>query len=366
MLFWNDARLWNDARTYQILFLALFLIVGLGTRDWTLQPGMIAVAIATCVMTQWVMIAVSQQLSAISSQPSAVSHQQSAVSDNSERSSAAAQSTTQNSLRLELRSKAKLETQNSKLKTRNSKLHSSSLILHPSFLSSLPSALVTSLGLSILIRADHYSTMVLACVAAIASKFLIRVQGKHVFNPGNFGIVAALTLTPDAWVSPGQWGEEGWCALMFLSCGGLVVGRVGRWDTTVAFLGSYAVLEAVRNVLLGWTWDVWVHRLMSGSLLMFSLFMITDPRTIPNARIGRVLWAMAIALLTFFLRNYLFLSTAVFWALFALAPLSILIDALFPADRFVWSDRFLNKAEETEGAGEAEAQEVTTLVTQIS
>jgi Na+-transporting NADH:ubiquinone oxidoreductase subunit NqrB len=206
--------------------------------------------------------------------------------------------------------------------------------------------------------------MVLACVAAIGSKFLIRVQGKHIFNPGNFGIVAALMLTPDAWVSPGQWGEEGWYALLFLSCGGLVLRRVGRWDTTVAFLGSYAVLEAIRNVLLGWTWDVWAHRLMSGSLLMFSLFMITDPRTIPNARIGRLLWAVAIALLTFFLRNYLFLSTAVFWALFALAPLSILIDAVFPGDRFVWSDRGLERAAEKEG--EAEGQELTALVTQNS
>jgi Na+-transporting NADH:ubiquinone oxidoreductase subunit NqrB len=309
--------LWHDARTYQILFLALFLVIGLGTRDWTLQPGMIAVAIVTCVITQWVMVANSSQQSAVSGQQS-----------------------------------------------EEATFHPLSFILFPSFLSSLPSALVTSLGLSILVRADHYSTMILACVAAISSKFLIRVRGKHIFNPGNFGIVAALMLTPDAWVSPGQWGEEGWYALLFLSCGGLVLRRVGRWDTTVAFLGSYAVLEAIRNVLLGWTWDVWAHRLMSGSLLMFSLFMITDPRTIPNARTGRLLWAVAIALLTFFLRNYLFLSTAVFWALFALAPLSILIDAVFLGDRFVWSDRCLERAmDETEGA---QAQEPTTLVTQNS
>ncbi|MBW4582322.1 MAG: RnfABCDGE type electron transport complex subunit D [Tildeniella nuda ZEHNDER 1965/U140] len=307
--------LWNDARTYQILFLALFLVVGLGTRDWTLQPGMIVVAIATCVTTQWMMVAVSGQRSARSQKPEG-----------------------------------------------DSTLYPLAFSLYPSFLSSLPSALVTSLGLSILVRADHYSTIVLACVAAIVSKFLIRVNGKHVFNPGNFGIVTALTLTPDAWVSPGQWGEEGWYALMFLSCGGLVVGRVGRWDTTIAFLGSYAVLEAIRNVLLGWTWDVWAHRLMSGSLLMFSLFMITDPRTIPNARFGRVLWAVAIALLTFFLRNYLFLSTAVFWALFALAPLSILIDAVFPGDRFVWQSR-AGEAGEAEVAGEAEEREMSALVT---
>ena len=337
--------LWHDARTYQILFLALFLMIGLGTRDWTLQLGMIAVAIATCVLTQWVMLVVSGQ-EAEGRRQEAEGRRQEAEKEKG------------------VESWERVKFKAFSLLLRRSKLHSLSFSLHPSFLSSLPSALVTSLGLSILVRADHYSTMALACVAAIGSKFLIRVQGKHIFNPGNFGIVAVLMLTPDAWVSPGQWGEEGWYALLFLSCGGLVLRRVGRWDTTVAFLGSYAVLEAIRNVLLGWTWDVWAHRLMSGSLLMFSLFMITDPRTIPNARIGRLLWAVAIALLTFFLRNYLFLSTAVFWALFALAPLSILIDAVFPGDRFVWSDQVLTSAAEKEG--EAEGQELTALVTQNS
>lgn len=205
-----------------------------------------------------------------------------------------------------------------------------------SFLKTFPSALITSLGMSVLLRADYCETIALACSAAILSKFLLRVGDKHLFNPGNFGIITALLLTSDAWVSPGQWGEEGWYAVLFLATGGLVLKRVGRWDTTIAFLAAYGVLEAIRNVWLGWTWDVWQHRLMSGSLLMFSLFMITDPRTIPNSQIGRVIWAMTIAGLTFILRNQFFVSTAAFWALFALAPLSIVLDQIFPASRFSW------------------------------
>lgn len=204
------------------------------------------------------------------------------------------------------------------------------------FLKMLPSALITALGLSVLLRADHCETIVLACTAAILSKFLLRVGEKHIFNPGNFGIVITLLLTSDAWVSPGQWGEEGWYAVLFLVTGGLVLNRVGRGDTTISFLAAYGALEAMRTVWLGWTWDVWEHRLMSGSLLMFSLFMITDPRTIPNSQTGRVIWAMAIAGLTFILRNQFFVSTAAFWALFALAPLSFVLDQMFPDSRFSW------------------------------
>jgi Na+-transporting NADH:ubiquinone oxidoreductase subunit NqrB len=179
--------------------------------------------------------------------------------------------------------------------------------------------------------------MVIAGAAAIASKFLFQIDHKHFFNPANFGIISALALTPNAWVSPGQWGEDWWYLLLFLGTGGLILQRIGRWDTTAAFLGAYATLEAMRNLWLGWTWDVYFHRLMSGSLILFALFMITDPRSIPNSRNGRIFWAVAIAFLTFIFRNYFFLPTAVFWALFILAPFTILMDTIWSSPRFSWT-----------------------------
>lgn len=265
-----------DARYYQIAFLALFLLLGVATRDWTLHPETIGIAIATCLLTQALAVTLRDRLVPLP------------------------------------------ET------------------APPSVLQSLPSALITALGLSLLLRTDQPLTMVLAAIAAILSKFLVQWQGKHIFNPANVGIIAAISLMPHAWISPGQWGEESWYALLFLGAGGIVLRRVGRWDTTIAFLASYAGLEAMRNVWLGWTWDVWLHRLTSGSLLLFALFMVTDPRTIPNARSARILWAIAIAVLTFVLRNVFFLPTAVFWALFCLSPLTLLFDALWAAPRFVW------------------------------
>lgn len=276
ILRFGQIMLQKDPRNYQILFLCLFLVLGIGTRDWTLRPDLIVVLFLTCILTQW---------SAIS------------IVTNS------------------------TETEQDKLSYK---------------LASLKSAIITALGLTILLRADHYSTMILAGFLAISSKFLLQVEKKHFFNPGNFGIIAALILTPDAWVSPGQWGNESWYAMLFFATGGMITNRVGRWDTTAAFLGSYALLETTRNLWLGWTWDVLNHRLMNGSLLMFAFFMITDPRSIPDHKNSRILWAVSIAILTFILRNQFFLSTAVFWALFCLAPLSILFNYLWSAPRFDW------------------------------
>ncbi|BAY75072.1 hypothetical protein NIES25_14890 [Nostoc linckia NIES-25] len=277
----------KDIRDYQILFLGLFLVLGIGTRDWTLRPELIAVAIATSLSTQLVLSFVIGRWSLVI---------------------------------------CKGQTTNDKGQMTNDKAQSLNL----------RSALITSLGLSLLLRADHWTTMAIAVASAIASKFIFRVGEKHFFNPGNFGIICALIFTGDAWVSPGQWGEEWWYGLVFAGTGGMVLQRIGRWDTTAAFLGAYSLLEAIRNLWLGWTWDVYWHRLMSGSLLLFALFMITDPRSIPNSRIGRVIWAICIAGLTFILRNYFFVSTAVFWALFILAPSTILIDFLWSAPRFSW------------------------------
>lgn len=271
----------RDARDYQILFLAFFLILGVSMRDWTLQPVVVGVAIATCLVTQAGLSFIQHQWSL--------------------RQTIESTAVTQEPLPFNWRS-----------------------------------PLITSLGLSLLLRVDHPSTMALAAGVAIASKFVFKVNDKHFFNPANLGIVAVLLLTHDAWVSPGQWGEDLWYGLIFLGAGGLVLKRVGRWDTTAAFLGSYALLEAVRNLYLGWTWDVWAHRLMSGSLLLFALFMVTDPRSIPNARPARLIWAGAIALLTFILRNYFYIPTAVFWALFALSPLTLMLDYLWTAERFTW------------------------------
>lgn len=290
----GEAMLKKDPRNYQILFLLLFLSLGIGTRDWTLRPDLILVVMLTCLLTQWLAV------SLWTTPPEKLLNLLSPQQNNSEKIDAGLASSPQ--------------------------------------VTSLKSALITALSLSLLLRADHYTTMIVAGSLAILSKFLFQIERKHFFNPANFGIIAALILTNDAWVSPGQWGEEGWYALLFAGTGGLVLKQVGRWDTTAAFLGVYALLEAIRNLWLGWTWDVFWHRLMSGSLLLFALFMITDPRSIPNARISRIIWAGCIAILTFILRNQFFIPTAVFWALFVLAPLSIILDSVWSGSRFYWSD----------------------------
>jgi len=72
------------------------------------------------------------------------------------------------------------------------------------FFISIPSAMISSFGLSLLLKTNHWYIAALAAVISIASKYLIRINGKHIFNPSALGIVAALYFTGNAWISPGQ------------------------------------------------------------------------------------------------------------------------------------------------------------------
>ncbi len=269
----------SDVRDFQIAILSGFLLLGVYTRDWTLHIDWVAFTMMACVLTQWLFSIYLGRKNATKEKP---------------------------------------------------------FKIRPTLISGLRSSLITALGLSLLLRTNHAGILMLAGCLAIASKFLLKYENKHFFNPANFGIISVLLLTNDAWVSPGQWGTDWWYLILFFSAAGLVLNKVGRWDTSIAFLVSYGGLEILRNFWLGWTWDVVLLQLSSGSLLLFAFFMLTDPRSIPNAKKGRIFWAISIALLTFVLQHGVYSSSAIFWALFALAPTTILIDKIWKGKRFNW------------------------------
>jgi Na+-transporting NADH:ubiquinone oxidoreductase subunit NqrB len=198
------------------------------------------------------------------------------------------------------------------------------------------SALITCFGLSILLRADSLWVHPLAAAIAISSKFVLRVGGKHVFNPANLGVIAASVALPNAWVSPGQWGHDVALAAWFVVLGGLVTERARRWDIAWCFLAAWLALCALRIVALGQPLPVFVHQLDNGALLLFAFFMISDPMTIPDRRDTRIAYALIVAAIAFAWQYALFRPNALVWALFVASPLVPLLDTLRPGTRFDW------------------------------
>src|SRR5258708_7706963 len=199
------------------------------------------------------------------------------------------------------------------------------------------SALISALSLCLLLRTGSLGLAILAAGVAIASKFTLRVRAKHVFNPTNFALVAMMLATGQVWVSPGQWGSGLVFAFLLASAGGLVVNRAARADVTLAFLASWASLLVARSLWLGEPLAIAVHRLENGALVLFAFFMISDPRTTPDSRAGRVLFAMLVALGTYAVQFKLFRSNGLLWSLAVCSLLVPLIDRVLPGSRYQWS-----------------------------
>ncbi len=149
---------------------------------------------------------------------------------------------------------------------------------------------------------------------AMASKYLIKFRGRHIFNPSNFALVLAFVILGSGRVEPLQfwWGPLSPALLIVLLVivGGalLVLTRVGLlaiavifWFTFAAALGILALSghAFTANWHLGPVADYyfWKVLVLSPEVFIFLAFMITDPRTAPETARGRRLYSVSLGLL---------------------------------------------------------------------
>ena len=198
------------------------------------------------------------------------------------------------------------------------------------------SPLISALSLTLLLRTGSVTLSILAGVLAVGSKYILRWRGKHIFNPANFGLVIVSLLFGAAWISPGQWGAAPVLAILLVGLGGIVTGKAKRWDVSLALLGFYAALIFGRALWLGDPLAIPLHQMQSGALLVFAFFMISDPKTTPDARAGRLLFAALVAGVGFTIQFALHNSAGIILALILCAPLVPLIDRFFRGPRYSW------------------------------
>ncbi len=201
------------------------------------------------------------------------------------------------------------------------------------------SALISGLSLCLLLRTASPWLGAAAGAIAIASKFLVRWQGKHVFNPSNIALVALLAASERVWASPGQWGSGPFFALAVAGAGMFVVQRSARADVTLAFLGAWAALLVARTLWLGDPLSIPVHQLQNGALLVFAFYMISDPRTTPDRREARVVFACAVALGAACVQFGLHRPNGFLYSLAVASPFVPWLDRLLPGSRFEWRRR---------------------------
>jgi enediyne biosynthesis protein E5 len=198
------------------------------------------------------------------------------------------------------------------------------------------SAIVTSFGISILVRADSMWVHPLLAFIAISSKFVFRIDQQHVFNPANLAAVLAAYVLPGAWLSPGQWGQSWMLAAWFICLGICVTQRARRIDIGLVFLATFMLLVAARVLSLGQNPLIIWHQMQSGALLLFAFFMISDPMTTPRDSRLRIAYAMTVALLAFTWQFGMFKPHGPVLALFSMSFIVPWLNRQRLGEKFVW------------------------------
>ncbi len=194
----------------------------------------------------------------------------------------------------------------------------------------------TTLSILLLLHANHWGWIALACVIAIASKFLIRINNKHLFNPSNLGIVALMLITSSAWAAPGQWGQAMWLFLLIGGFGLIPLIGFSRLLTSISFLVFFSTLILIRSLWLGDPWQIPLHQLQNGALLIFTFFMLSDPMTTPDNALGRIIFGFWVAVLGWVLQFMFYIPNAFLFALAASMPLVSLLNHHLKGRPFEW------------------------------
>lgn len=201
------------------------------------------------------------------------------------------------------------------------------------------SAVITSLSLTLFLRTELVLLAVLAASIAIGSKFLLRCNGKHIFNPANIALVALMFGSEQAWVSSGQWGSATIGAFALACLGLVVLTRARRTGTTFAFLFTYAALLLGRALWLGDPLSIPLHQLQNGALLIFAFFMISDPKTTPNRASARLLYGALVASIAYTIQFVFYTPNGPIIALFIATPLVPLLDMAMYGRIYRWQQQ---------------------------
>jgi Na+-translocating ferredoxin:NAD+ oxidoreductase RnfD subunit len=196
------------------------------------------------------------------------------------------------------------------------------------------SAYTSGISVGILVRSPLLWPFALCSALSIASKYVLRVNDRHIWNPSNFGLCAVFLLAPYA-VAPlnMQWGNNLWPMLMIWVVGMYVIWKVKRFHITGTYIVAFIVLSFVRSFITGDTFMAEVAPLTGPMYQLFALFMITDPVTTVSSKRGEIVVTVIIAVVELFLR----LGEVVyapFYALFIVGPLAMLAEMWWNGELF--------------------------------
>jgi Na+-translocating ferredoxin:NAD+ oxidoreductase RnfD subunit len=190
----------------------------------------------------------------------------------------------------------------------------------------LASAYISGISVGILIRSPAFWPYALCSVISIMSKYVLRVKGRHLWNPSNFGICVLLFLAPETVAALTiQWGNFIWPLLVIWILGSVIIWRAKRIHISVTYVLSFLAFAFLRSWITGDPWRSEISPITGPMYQLFVFFMITDPKT----TVRSIKWQCIVVFLVAFVEMLLRLNHVVYaplYALFLVGPTAMLIE----------------------------------------
>jgi Na+-translocating ferredoxin:NAD+ oxidoreductase RnfD subunit len=190
----------------------------------------------------------------------------------------------------------------------------------------IASAYITGISVGILIRSPAHWPYAVCSIVSITSKYVLRVKGRHIWNPSNFGISVMLFLAPETVANLSiQWGNHLLPMVVIWVLGSVIIYRLKRFHISGLYVVSFLIFAFVRSWLTGSPWQSEIAPITGPMYQLFIFFMITDPRTTVRSKMGQCIAVICVALLEMILRLNQVVY-APFYALFVVGPMAMLIE----------------------------------------
>jgi hypothetical protein len=188
------------------------------------------------------------------------------------------------------------------------------------------SAYITGISVGILLRSPAFWPYVLCSVISITSKYVLRVKGRHIWNPSNFGISAMLFLAPETVATLSiQWGNYLLPMMVIWALGSVIIWRLRRFHITGIYVVAFIAFAFLRSSITGSPWQSEIAPLTGPMYQLFIFFMITDPKTTVRSKKGQCIVVFLVAFAEFLLRLHQVVY-APFYALFMVGPAAMLVE----------------------------------------
>jgi len=152
------------------------------------------------------------------------------------------------------------------------------------------SAIISGFFVALLLNIGQvWYIVALTAAIAVLSKHILRLKGRHFFNPAGFAVLLSglLLNVPQGW-----WGAENIPAILVL--GVLILYRIKRFRMIISFLVAYFLLFFISK-----SFAISINAILNPLILFFAFFMLTEHKTSPLFKKGMIIYGVLVGVLSF-------------------------------------------------------------------